>query len=290
MIPDGLEWNQAELPSGPHLLKDCLVTLFAFSNSRSPRLIGTGFIVNASKSTAVAVTAAHNFEEVCNIQARSRRHHPTALPEFLGNLSLIDLDRKKLRISCMNRHGVEAAIVDWAAWDQAADVAFFGISTQDASKVYFDSHFRLEKPSIKVGDEVALLGYSDMKIIKDERDGRGFEEFSFSQQLLLRKGYITNYHPQGHILCKGPCVETSIPVFLGMSGGPVFVVPKEGEEMKPFGLISSCPETDRERKFDRSIRGCSIIALLDIKTEFESDDIQKTLLKLKQATLHKRDE
>jgi hypothetical protein len=102
MIPEGMHWNQAVIPSGSNPLKDGMIVILSFRSDRTPVLIGTGFIITASGSTAIAVTAAHNFDGIRSTQTEKQSHHASALPEFIRGLDRVDLDRKKVRICCLN--------------------------------------------------------------------------------------------------------------------------------------------------------------------------------------------
>jgi hypothetical protein len=84
----------------------------------------------------------------------------------------------------------------------------------------------------------------------------------------------------GHILCRGPCIETTIPVFAGMSGGPVFQTSKPGQSMTPFGLVCSDPDEPVALKNDRSRAGSSILSLLSHEITNDTDEERKVLFKL----------
>ena len=286
MIPEGMHWNQAIIPSGSNPLKDGMVVLISFKSDRTPVLIGVGFIISANGSEAVAITAAHNFDGIKSTQNDKQTHHSSAVPEFVRGLDRIDLDRKKVRVSCFNKNGVHAAVVKWAVWDKQSDIGFMGLGTQEELPEYFQCALQIGEPIIEIGSEVALLGYA-LQLLESKVEGQE-ESFKYSQQMLFRKGTITNYFPEGHILCRGPCIETSIPVISGMSGGPVFGVVGEGQPIKPFGLISSGPEDENSDPHDRTKPGQSIIALL--KPDFEKEagnSIQKLRFEIGNAQFEK---
>jgi hypothetical protein len=94
----------------------------------------------------------------------------------------------------------------------------------------------------------------------EDQNGKGFERFTISRRIVLRRGYVRQVHEQGHILCRGPCVETTIPVLAGMSGGPAFL-DKEDEQMKVFGLISTDDKASASL-VDKTVPGSAILALL----------------------------
>ena len=259
MIPEGLYWNQAELPAG-HRLDWGLVSVIAFDAGTAPFLIGTAFIVAAAGRDAVACTAAHNFEAVRRAQAPPRAHHPSALSEFLPSAVALNIDRTKIRAVSSDHGRFEMATLSWAIWDPDTDIAFFGLRPQHEEDVdYFQSSFLFDDELPKVGDEVAALGYAGMEIRDNASDGAS-RHFTVARQPLLRVGRVTSVCMDGHILCRGPCFETTVPFFPGMSGGPVMRMAREGP-MKPFGIISSDPASDSHKQ-DRSIRGYGAVALL----------------------------
>lgn len=290
MSLNGFEWNQAELENlSP--LNNGLISIIAFTSDRRPMLIGTAFVIGAYGSSAIAVTAAHNFQEILDTQNPHKRHHPTALPEFLPKAEPINLDKKLVRACCMDEGRIEMCVFGWAAWDKKADIAIFSLLTQNRENMsFFKSNFVLEDAVPKVGEEVALIGYADMAVLNEERDGIAYEKFTMKRQLMLRRGLVTHFFPDGHLLCRGPCVETSIPVFSGMSGGLVSRLGIDGEAIKPFGVISSDPYDDQARKYDRSIRGASIIALLGTTFVLNAEGQKQAMLKLNEVTVSQNNE
>ena len=213
--------------------------LIAFTPQRSPRTIGTAFIIGAYGNFAVAVTAAHNLQGIQSVQTPQNKHHPTALPEFLGNAQILDLDRRKARAICSEDGKIEVSVIGWAFFDKQSDIAIFSIIYQHYKKscTFFKSAFILDDSCPEIGDEVAILGFANMKVpLEKARKKNCNEQFQISRQLTLRCGKVKNIHPDGHILCRGPCIETSIPVFPGMSGGPVMYSVKPGIQLNPLAL------------------------------------------------------
>jgi len=68
-----------------------------------------------------------------------------------------------------------------------------------------------------------------------------------------------------------------------MSGGPVMVLGKAGDPIKPFGLVSTDPDDDDSRKNDRSVSGSSIVALLQPKVTFDAVGQREAMLQLNTA-------
>lgn len=288
MSLNNLAWDQAIIDDTT-VLYNGIVLLLAFTQNRSPKPIGTGFIIGAFGKDAIGVTAAHNIQGIGDVQAPIKKHHATALPEFIKNGHPIDFDRKKVMAVCSENGKIEASIISWAVYDKNSDVAFFSLVPQKNDTTYFKSSFILDEHIPKLGDEIAVLGIGHMSVPIEERDGQGNESFQIQRQLILRKGTVTNLHKDGHVLCRGPCIETSIPVFSGMSGAPAMMLGKGGEPMKPFGLVSSDLEHDEKVKNDRTVAGSSIVALLNPIIKLNAVGQRKALLKLNSAFVIKNE-
>lgn len=260
MALNGFQWNQAELGEAIEL-RNGLVTLLAFTPDRSPKLIGTGFIIGAYGNSAIAITAAHNIKGIIDVHAPHKRHHPSALSEFLPDGESLQLSKDNVRAICTGREGIEVALIKWTVWDKKTDVAFLSIRAQNTTANVFKCTFELDCTEPQIGDEVAVFGFANMQVLHEFQNKKGYESALLQQQLLLRCGYVKHIYPNGHLLCKGPCIETSIPVFPGMSGGPVVKLGKDGP-IKAFGLISSDPDYYDDDKYDFNVAGSAVAALL----------------------------
>jgi hypothetical protein len=185
---------------------------------------------------------------------------------------------------CWEDGKIEIAFFDWAIWDERADLAFFGIRTQEATDPgFFRSNMLLDAEAPEIGTEVAVLGYNEMKVLsfegtKDQNRG------TIGRQLLLRAGRVTAYHPEGYSLCRTPCIETSIPIFPGMSGAPVMKV-SPGGPMLPFGVMSFDTEQEPGEKWDRSIPGRSIVPLIRPVIELSPTGQRSTMLTLEKGMM-----
>lgn len=276
----GFHWNEAE---GDDLLNRGLLTIIAHDLSGHPHVIGTGFVISRDDLKAVCVTAAHVFSEVRRLQSPPQRHSPSALPEFLPLPKAVDLDRKSLRAISIEGERVESTVIEGLVFDEATDIAIFSIALQDpARKPFFSHEFFLDSTPPAVGDLVSVLSYGDQGIFDYEHDGDQAFSFKFKRRPVLRVGRVLAHYPDGHRLCRGPCIETSIPVYSGMSGGPVIHYGTEGA-IKPFGLVCSDPDMDSEDKQNRSIEGHSIFALLPCQVSIGEDGKQIVRITL-QAT------
>jgi hypothetical protein len=188
----GWPWNEA-LPDGLASLHEGLVSLLAFDHARSPRCIGTGFIVAAHGNHAVGITAAHNFHEgVRGVQVPHPQHNPTAISEFLPHAELIKLDRRNMRAIYQVGSRIEVCVFGFAAWDKRTDLAVFTLTGQDASKDLFRTFHRLGHVQPGVGDLVCVAGYGDMDTKADRRDGD--QRFTLTRRLVMRAGRVKAVH------------------------------------------------------------------------------------------------
>jgi hypothetical protein len=257
------------------------MSILAFGPDRSPKLIGSAFIVGSYGSHAVAISAAHNFHiAVRSIQNPHPRYHPTALTEFLPNAEVVDLDRRKVRALYRAGDRCELCVIGSLVWDRSSDLAIFTLHAQeDSDRTLFNAFATLDNISPKIGDLVGVLGYAEMTTLNERRDG-DFEAFALQRRLVLRAGRVTAIYPEGHLLCRGPCIETTIPVFPGMSGGPACLNPQPNTSIVPFGFISSDPDESVAAKNDRSRAGSSIINLLPHEVSNETENKRDVIFRL----------
>src|SRR3989442_6137284 len=209
MIPPGLHWNQAELPPASEM-NHGLVSILAFDEDLRPSPIGSAFITAAFGDRAVCCTAAHIFTHVHRLQRVGPTPHPAALREFLPQGAPLDLDRKRLRAMCWEDGKIEIAFFDWAIWDERADLAFFGIRTQEGTDPgFFRSNMLLDAEAPEIGTEVAVLGYNDMKVLNFEGT-RDRNKGTIGRQLLLRAGrgtarseeHTSELQSRPHLVCR----------------------------------------------------------------------------------------
>jgi hypothetical protein len=283
-ILHGWKWNEAVLQEPDRVELDRgLVSILAFRPDRSPELIGTAFISGSYGSHAVAISAAHNFHiGVRAAQNPNPLYHPTTLREFLPNAEEIDLDRRNLRALYRNGDRWELCIISSLVLDRASDLAILTLHAQDAAdNSLFNTHCKFGHVNPRIGDIVGVLGYADMGTLKEYRQG-DFETATVQRRVVLRAGRVTAIHPDGHVLCRGACVETTIPVFGGMSGGPAYLVPEPGASIVPFGFISHDPNPDESigEKNDRSQAGSSIISLLPHEISNETEEKRDVIFRL----------
>lgn len=256
----GFQWNEAEADS---LLNRGMLTLIAFNDEGEPCGLGTAFVISCDDRTAVCVTAAHVFTEIRRIQSPLQRYVPSALPEFLPPPRAIDLSQEKIRAIAMEGDRVEALIVDAAIIDEVRDTAVFRVALQNEdAPAFFSAAFEADDKIPAAGDLVCVLSYGALSTFDFKTDGVTKQQFTMARRPVLRVGKVIASYPNGHRLCRGPCIETTVPVYSGMSGGPAFSFRNPGDPIRPFGLVCSDPDPDGPVKQDRSQAGSSIISLL----------------------------
>jgi hypothetical protein len=255
----GFEWSETALPSE---VERSLLTIAARDFSGDMHTIGTGFFIKATIHASLAVSAAHVFTEIRRLQQSSNaRSHFTALPEFSPPPPPIRLALAGLTALTRSRSGNTIFFsVDGLAFDNFADFGVLQLSPQSMQPTPLQTkEFLLEDAHPQVGQLVCIAGYAEMA---DQIDTSG--ALTAHRRAVLRFGKVLNVFPDGQRLCRGPCVETSIPIFSGMSGSPVFYYDATGA-MRVFGLACSDPDIDGPQKNDRTVSGHSIAALLPVK-------------------------
>lgn len=272
----GFEWNQAE--DFPDL---GLISIVAFDLQDEPRAIGTGFIVNRRDDSADCVTAAHVFSEIRRIQSHPPRHSPSTPAEFLPPPRAIKIDMESVWAVSVESSRVEVCEITWMAMDDQTDIAFFSISLQDTSKSPFFT--RTYTPNGKMpsaGELICIFSYAGMAVNVQLPKNKETMRLQLGRRHILRVGRILNYYPNGHRLCHGPCFETSIPVYSGMSGGPAFIYNAQSGPIRPFGIVCSDPDVDGENKENRSIAGSSILAALPCEKIIDQHKNEKIVLRI----------
>jgi hypothetical protein len=146
------------------------------------------------------------------------------------------------------------------AFDEFGDIGVVQLRPQrNGGSTAALRQFTLEDRDPEVGDLVCLASYANLSF-----ETHGPDRFQVARQPVLRVGKVTQVFPNGQRLCCGPCFETSIPVFSGMSGSPVCYYDSVGA-MRAVGLVCSDPDTDSQAKNDRSVAGRSSVARLTVR-------------------------
>ena len=256
----GFEWNQTE---GAQELEAGLFTVVAKDLKGDFHAVGTGFVVIARDEVALAVSAGHVFAEVQRLQDDGiGRVHPSTLPEFAPPKKPVNVSLSGLAM--LSRVGalVFASRVEGLAFDALSDIGVIQLRPQQGTTFpQALRQFTLEDRLPEVGDLVCIAGYADLSCKPQGLDG-----FQVQRKAVLRVGKVSNVFPDGQRLCRGPCFETTIPVFSGMSGSPVCYYESVGA-MKVVGLVCSDPDVDGPAKNDRSAAGKSLVACLPTRRQ-----------------------
>jgi hypothetical protein len=262
MIPDGLVWNEVELPLG-HPLNRGLLSLCVIKEDLRflPQLIGTAFIVQVDGNRAVAVASAHCFEEVRRILHPHIIHRPSTLREFLPSPK--ELDLKQVKGIYKFGDSVAVCTIELGVWDCGSDFALLTAIAPDESHFEFGL-FRLDDTLPTVGDEVTIIGFGEMKVTRDSDDpNKGLMQ----RRLVARIGHVEGIYPEGMYTPKTPCVLTTIATFSGMSGGLVCRGwPSPNSPPVPFGFISHSMSLENPKTInDRSISGDSFGVIINME-------------------------
>lgn len=266
MIPDGLLWNQADLEQGDPL-NDSLLMLIVIRHDLSLQLIGTAFIIQADGARAIVISAAHCFDEVRKVLHPETLHHSSALPEFLPPPKEIDL--RQVKALYVKDRVPYPCIVELSLWDSKTDLAVLTVLAPDGHADLFRSMLWIDNSIPSVGEVVAMFGYGNMEIIphKIERNAA-----TIKRELILRIGRVENIYSERSFMLAGPSIETTIPIYGGMSGGVVARF-SPGQPIKPFAFISHAP--DPQPINDRSLSGHSVGAILQSHIEPMGDQVQR---------------
>ena len=266
IIPEGGSWNEVEFPRGDPLNQG-LLSLLIITKHLEPVLIGTAFIIKAASDRVVAVSAAHCFEEIRTILQPKPMHHVSALPEFLPPRKQLDLKQVK----CLYAYGANRAMctIDHAWWDTDTDLALFTMIPPDDRSIRF-KEFLLDNTVPEVGDPVTMVGFGEMAV---SPDSKGLRQGVMQRRLTVRIGHVEEVYHKRHMLLHGPCVQTSIAVFPGMSGGMVLRGwPEPLAVPRPFAIVShSISEDDPNSVNVRSRSGQSFGAILPMNIRVLDD-------------------
>lgn len=248
-----------------NFLDQFMISIVAFDNRGRPQLIGTAFVVGRMGSSGVAFSAAHNFDSgVRAAQFPNPTFHPTTPPEFRMQQKL-ELSGSRVAGIYSFQGNVFIFPVNMVAFDGVSDIAVLTMAPQRENEPWpIESTMELHPAIPSVGDKICLAGYAEMSISAIEDSLDPVQAFKAKRRTVLRRGTVTQLFLEGHYLARGPCFETTIPVYPGMSGGPAFLLPKQhGEPIRPIGIISSDPEEDD--KSNNKKPGSSIVSILQYK-------------------------
>ena len=260
--------------------------LMTNSRNNRPEPIGTGFIIKRFDKTAIVVTATHNLTAIKGIQFGPAKHHPSALPEFIGKDQTLNLIRPNIYAISFRGEKTKSCQVLWAVSDERSDTAILCLDCRDEPG-FFDGEFLISERNPQVGDMVGLLGFGQTLETQDSLTSADPNYYRMTTRVVLRVGKVSEVHPSGHLLCRGSCVSTNIPVFPGMSGGPAIHFTSAGQGMEVFGLTcSDSALLDTESRFNRLKPGRSTVALLDRQVSIDASGSRSIAIRMQQALVH----
>jgi hypothetical protein len=99
---------------------------------------------------------------------------------------------------------------------------------------------------------------------------------------------VSGLFPDGHVLVRGDCFESTIPVSPGMSGSPVLRYSGLGSPLEVVGILSSSVQREESAVLDRSIPGQSIAARLSPEVCAEGTASLRVRLTIKSGTFVER--
>lgn len=255
----GFAWNRLETASN---FEAGIFTVIARDHVGEFHAVGTGFIVSTapSEGRSLGVTAAHVLDEVRRLQRGPHdRSHPSTPPEFRPAERPIDLSLEGLLIVATIEGQHACFEVEGLAFDAAADIGLLALKPQTKRETRdVPREFAVDQGLPEVGQFVGVATYADLKC-ETPAPGR----FTLTRSPVVRIGRVLSVFPDGQRLCRGPCFETSIPLFSGMSGGAVFLWGDEGP-VRAMGLVCCDPDLDGPQKDDRAHEGRSLIAQLPV--------------------------
>lgn len=249
----GFEWNEIALDRAR---ERGIFTIVAATRDGRYVPVGTGFVLRATGPFALAASAAHVFSHIRALQKSSpRTSHPSAL--FLPPDKPVDLDLGKVTAVFADGDSAQFARIIALAFDERTDVAVLQLQDQHGPTGRpFDAEVLLHDRLPEVGSLVGVVAYADL-----DSEARADGLSSLTRRPVCRVGRVLAVHPDGTRLCRGPCIETSIPVYSGMSGG-IAALYTPDKPARAFGFVCSDPDEDTIAKQDRSIAGRSLIAKL----------------------------
>jgi S1-C subfamily serine protease len=266
------DWSEADLgdPALRQQLGEHFVLIAEIQDGHLAPL-GTGFVVSLSEDQAVVLTASHTLED---IRVKQNPPRDIAFRSFTPGLVVqprqeIDIDRMKVRVLCRHGNAMQAAVIERAQYAERTDIAVLHIRSQDTTSPFAPKAIPLSAVVPAIGDEIVVLGFAFMEVTDTVSHG-DFRSQKTGVQLVMRRGYVTEISRL--IMGEGLAAHASIPVFGGMSGGPVVLMNADGSPGPVFGIVASSPDAD-------TATACNMTAaLLQVaKIEFPDGSISSAI-------------
>ncbi|HEY3148821.1 MAG TPA: hypothetical protein VGJ75_20835 [Dongiaceae bacterium] len=223
-----------------------MLQVLAFSPDGQPHIVGSAVIIAAGEGgVALALSARHVLEQAGRIQRPHSKHAPSALAEFLPR-TLPSIRSEDLRMAWMGAdHGTMLRVVH-ASFADHDTMVYTLIPQDDIERARFKpSVLPLDLSIPKIGDQVCIftqLGMDEMHsyLYHGERWG-----FTLHRKAEMFTGVVTHVGLRGHRQHKSACFTISVPTLAGMSGSPVYIVPKTGP-IGVCGVVSTDFSSDYE--------------------------------------------
>jgi len=256
---EGHAWSEAEVSLDS--FEDSLFTVVARDlKTGLYEQLGTGFVIKAENDAALAISAAHVFSDLWRLQDWHKVYR-TTMPGMKARRIDIDLSTRQLWLATTKGERVVGSVVKGFAIDEAGDIAILEIRPQrDDEDAYPLGWLRLDARPPAIGELVAVASYASMKV---HSSIGAPDEFRMERRATVRVGRVTGIPaPTERRMCRGPCIETSIPTPHGMSGGPVFQFDRAGMT-HVIGVVSMDWRHESNAE-DTRVAGNSTVALLPI--------------------------
>lgn len=268
-VLNGRRWTLYRFEDGKPYDKG-LVSVVSVAPPGIPRVIGTAFLVSSpdENNRTYAITAAHLLSEIRRLQEKPRRSAFSALSEFLPPPEKVNFDHHGVVVTGFEDGKSIVARVSRAVFNEDLDIAVISLEPNpepQGGAPFFSSTMPLTKRVPMVGDLVMIYGLHNQSI-KLEQDAAALENgrsrLVQNRNPVLVAGRVLEYFENGRGLCRGPCIETSIPVTPGMSGSPAILYRESGGMMECFGLVSASSESADPAAEGSDPPGNSIVTLL----------------------------
>lgn len=235
------KWCQATLQNDfKRQLAKLLVSFFATDKDGYTELIGTGFILSAQGKNALVMTAAHNFDFARKIQKPKRISHPSTLPEFqVHKGEIFSVDKDKLGAVYISDEHIDTCQIKGVTVVPELDIALCAIQLQEhCIEIQFKDNFALDTRSPEIGDDIVVIGYSGLKMLKQKVYSNKSRFFQIQQKIEMLRGKVTEVSNSGLRNSNWPCFETTIPIVGGMSGSPVVYLGDADSSITVCGVVS----------------------------------------------------
>lgn len=268
-LPNGQWWGALgrPWPIDENATKGALLQVMAFTPEGLPQVAGCAAIIAAGTGTvgkgfALALSARHVLDHAQAIQDPNPKHAPSALAEFLPK-KLPSIDPLKLRMMWMGaNHGSMLKVVHACYADH--DVVGYVVQTQDDIETakFKPSTIPLDLQMPNVGDQICLIAQLGLDKIEPFKEGTSIG-FTHERHAEMYMGVVTHVAKDGYRQHKNACFTISIPTLPGMSGSPVYVVPKFGKAVGVCGVVSAdfSPNYDDGKVKGESVIACAWVAL-----------------------------